>query len=492
MNCYKIAAAVALTFATTDALRASRAGHPFEICIDYGSSGPKLFWCPKCGDAGQIDLPQSGTRMREVFDESKSATGASEGKLSCDKGFNQAYGGDKIDYLKGSGSFRRMSKEMTEDSVVEGIKTHLEKQFGQGHDYTVRVCKATAGNRFKGLKEEDGPGWTKFDKALQSAGAKPDSDGACSTIPGTKEAEYEYSLAQAGVDDGQTAKMFFGIGGASMQLRIPRSCPDDEEWKRFMVDGGVGASAVTDFCKNHWVDGSEGSLWSFLSDRDQDTMHRVGGMDESMIQMWKAVQKQFVRQKIALEYLGDRSFFYDEVYNEALRTGIWEDPLVKFWREAYHGSEHGKIAAYSCEKFQASQEEVAVLSNMKRHVGDDHIGKIFRELELVEGDVFELWNKFTFKILKPCRDWIAEGDHKASPEKMAEFKSDSSSFLCGSRAYILGLIHILAGLPVTNLNRFWEENAQCIRHNLKLIYHAKKVPGDWMNGYLKWEIEQGQ
>jgi len=416
-----------------------------SLCIDFGSSGAKFM---DCTDENKI------LKWSEKF-------------------------------YDGAGAFDRMTRSVTLETDFQNyIARNLQKDEKNLGDYKLRMCGGTAGNRFARLHDKDKTGWDRFNNLLQKYCL---DKGNCKTFAGTEEATFEWKLSNK-------ADIFAGIGGASMQLRIPRKAVCPTLNKDLHFDGGVGAKEQADYCIK---DEKNGQLWSFLADgtRADDSLHIVGGMDE-------VVKKIYKKTKSKLGELGAGPGSV-EWMSACTALTVLSDPMWKAMLNVMYPTNTCKAIFDKDLAPENGGEKIVLLSGAERgrkefvkkfvkkskqtlHAASlvDSRQTLFHFLNLTEGRQ----DGMADKVFKQCKAAGEQYKFTTANQKQSEtdfytkFKDAgqnvNSGFLCMSNIFHYAWITSFAGYTTA-------QSGDVCKQNINKILGGATIDGDWMTGALK-------
>jgi len=408
-------------------------GREKDLCIDFGSSGAKFMDCTK---------PEAIKKWNEKF-------------------------------YDGAGAFERMTGSGT---LETDFQNYIARNLGKGEKnlggYKLKKCGGTAGNRFKRLQQNDATGWKRFNNLLQKYCL---DKGDCKTFAGTEEANMEWKLSGK-------ADIFVGIGGASMQLRVPKNkdCPSLDG----NFDGGVGAMETEHYCKK--TEG--GQLWSFLADgtRKDDSLHIVGGMDE-------VVKKIYKKTKSKLGELGGATPGSVAWMSACTALTVLSDPMWKAMLNEMYPTN-------TCTEIVGAGKRIVLLSGAERgrkefvkkskqtlHAASlvDSRQTLFHFLNLTEGRQ----DGMADKVFEQCKKAGLQYKFDPNTQKQSEtdfytkFKFDgsvNSGFLCMSNIFHYAWITSFAGYTTA------QSDLKC-KENINKILGGATIDGDWMTGALMEE-----
>jgi len=432
---------------------------PRKLCVDFGSSGAKFM---DCTDKNNI----------VKYDEK---------------------------FFNGAGAFARMTQtgKTGLNKLDEQLKHYLATAKMKINGFELRMCGGTAGNRFKHLMADDSKGWSLFNELLEKNGVAIPKGKKCRTLPGTEEARLEWTLSGF-------ANIFVGIGGASMQLRVPTNakCPELVNGTHF--DGGKGASTPDDYCKLGAQGADNGQLWSFLADGTRndagDSKHIVGGMDEVVIKMYKKVQDQILRQ---IEDEGQTALnWVDSGANETVRADpMWQVMIKQMHPEGCTKIGNQRVALLSGahrgrSEFKTLRSLSKTMPTLAAASLTDSRQTLFYFLSLVEGQYTEM----ATKVHDQCKSAVAQ--YASIIEQLSKSISDqdrglllnqaknfytkfkdirgtpNNGFLCMSNLFHYSWITTFAGYKADGVA------TNCAINNFASLLNGVEVDGDWMKGAL--------
>lgn len=236
-------------------------------CIDFGSSGPKVAYCPrvlgnhpfvigkpwgKSGFPGAFAAFTSGSKGDDMrfSDAIKTLFNAFEQNILWFMGLTGGSGDSKmvakmvtIKALPRTAYYR--TSVASESMPISLISKKMAAR-------NLFICGATAGNRFQRTLALQGTGWEKFCKMLGELNFdEAVCKAVCHVYPGTEEARLEFNMFRSE----KKVSAYGGIGGASFQLRIPVESPMPElkggdtwtGWPPRQPDQKFGACVKPDF-----------------------------------------------------------------------------------------------------------------------------------------------------------------------------------------------------------------------------------------------------
>jgi len=410
-----------------------------KLCIDFGSSGAKFM---DCTDPD----PNKVVKYEDKF-------------------------------FDGAGAFSRMTLSNNLDNELADYLKAEKKVIDKSE---LRMCGGTAGNRFKDLAAKNDEGWEKFNQLLKKFNVTIPQGKECKTLPGTEEALLEWTLSKL-------AYVFVGIGGASMQLRIPadRGCPNLEEGSEF--DGGVGARTQADYCKSN----RGGQLWSFLADGKRaegacDSKHIVGGMDEVAKKMYQKIQETILTR------VNEATVTDLQWVNSATHATVLADPMWKVMLQQMHPTTSTgctRISKFTLlsgaargRKLFGAQSLGQTMPTLDAASLTDSRQMLFYFLSLADGQ----FDGMATKVRDQCKAAVAKhgGVDDITDQKIAytTFKDDAGTinegFVCMSNLFHYSWITTFAGYKANGVAD------QCAMDNIQGIINGDQVEGDWMSGAL--------